>query len=45
MLLKKKQIYAQDAFETEQQAHQEHVRATLQQRHLEMKRHMLQTEP
>ena len=43
VLLKKKQIYAQDAFETEQQAHQEHVRATLQQRHLEMKRHMLQT--
>ena len=43
VLLKKKQIYAQDAFETEQQAHQEHVRSTLQQRHLEMKRHMLQT--
>ena len=43
VLLKKKQIYAQDTFETEQQAHQEHVRSTLQQQHLEMKRHMLQT--
>ena len=41
--LKRKQIYAQDVFETEQQAHQEHVRAKLQHLHREMKTHMQQT--
>ena len=34
VLLKKKQIYAQDLFESEQQAYQEGVRATLQAFHL-----------
>ena len=43
VLLKKKQIYAQDMFESEQQAYQEHVRSKLQQLHVEMKARMLQT--
>ena len=43
VLLKKKQIYAQDMFESEQQAHQEHVRAKLQTLHLEMRGRMVET--
>ena len=43
ILLKKKQVYPQDLFESEQHAHQEMVRAKLQHIHQEMKSLMQST--